>query len=143
MLVEKINELIRETLKAGEPIRLDTLRMLSAALTYAQIDKMRELTESEELDVVKKEAKKRSDAIDAYTKASAFDRAAKEKQELVVLQEFLPEALSTEQVTELVDAAISSEGDDFGKVMRAVVAKAEGRADGKLISELVRAKLQK
>jgi uncharacterized protein YqeY len=143
MLIDSLNQKIVAALKAHETVRLDTLRMLSSALKYAQIDKMRPLTEDEELDVIKKEAKKRSDAIEAYKNAGAPDRAEKEAQELVILKEFLPAELSRQTLEQFVDEAIAENGDDFGKVMRAVIQKAAGNADGKVVSELVRAKLQK
>jgi uncharacterized protein YqeY len=103
---------------------------------------MHELSEAEELDVVKKEAKKRTDAIEMYTNAHETERANKEKEELAILQEFLPAALSLNELESLVDQSISEVGREFGVVMKAVLSKAGGRADGKQVSEVVRAKLQ-
>ncbi len=118
------------------------MRLLLSAINYDRINKMHELSEAEELDVVKKEAKKRNDAIEMYTKAGETERANKEKEELSILQEFLPAALSLTELEGLVDQSIAEVGREFGLVMKSVLAKAAGRADGKQVSEVVRAKLQ-
>lgn len=90
MISDTISQKIAEAMKARDEIRLSTLRLLSSALNYERIAKQHELSEEEELQVVRKEAKKRKDAIEAYKKAEAFDRADKESKELVILEEFLP-----------------------------------------------------
>ncbi len=141
MLIETINKQIIVAMKAHESTRLETMRMLSAALKYAQIDKMRVLTSDEELDVVRKEAKKRNDAIEMYMKANETERANQEKSELEILKEFMPAALSLSELESLIDQAIGEEGKDFGKVMKSVMQKTKGSADGKQMSELVRAKI--
>lgn len=142
MIKTTLQDQIKQALRNHEVLKLDTLRMLSSSLKYAEIDKHGELSEAEELDIVKKEAKKRSDAIEAYMKADAIERAEKEREELAILKTFLPEELSEQEIEKFVEEALASEGSDFGKVMRAVLAKSGGRADGKKVSELVRAKLQ-
>ena len=97
MISNTIGEKIAQAMKARDELRLSTLKMLSAALTNAEIEKKREkLTEEEELKVVRSEAKKRKDAAEAYTKAGAKDRADKEKKELEILREYLPKELSDE-----------------------------------------------
>ena len=142
MLKDTISNQLKEALKAHEQVRLSTMRMLLSALNYAKIDKMHDLTEEEELEVVRKEAKKRTDAIEMYEKAHATDKAAAEKAELTILQEFLPKALSSDELASLVDQSIAEVGNDFGAVMKSVMQKTKGAADGKQVSELVRAKLQ-
>lgn len=147
MITDTINKQIAETMKAKDEIRLSTLKLLLSALHNAKIDKRGDLTEEEELEIVGREAKKRKDAIEAYEKVGASDRAEKEKKELIILQEFLPEELSDEKVTKLVDETIAATGasslQDMGKVIGAVMAKAKGRADGKKVAETVRRKLTK
>lgn len=147
MISDTINKQIAEALKARDEIRLSTLKLLLSALHNAKIDKRGDLTEEEELEIVGREAKKRKDAIEAYEKAGAIDRAEKEEKELVILQEFLPEELSEEEISKLVDEAIAATGanslQDMGKVIGAVMAKAKGRADGKKVAEMVRRKLTK
>ena len=146
MIVPTISQKIAEAMKARDEIRLSTLRLLSSALNYEFIAKQHVLNEEEELVVVRREVKKRKDAIEAYEKAGATDRAEKEKKEMAILNEFLPAGMSEEEVTKLVDAAIAETGAksiaDMGKVMGAVMAKAGGRADGGVVSNLVKSKLQ-
>jgi uncharacterized protein YqeY len=143
MLIQTLQTQIVVALKAHDALRLDVLRGLLTALKYAQIEKMSELTEQEELAVIKKEAKKRTDAVEAYTKANAIERAQREEQELLILKEFLPEEMSTDKIEQIVDEVIAGGETDFGKVMRAVMAKTQGSADGSVVSQIVRTKLQK
>jgi uncharacterized protein YqeY len=145
MILDTINKQIVEAMKAKDEIRLSTLKLLLSALHNAKIDKRGDLTEEEELEIVRSEAKKRKDAIEAYKKAGATDRAEKEEKERVILQEFLPKELPDEEVSKLVDEAITttsaSSMQDMGKVIGAVMAKAKGRADGKKVAEMARRKL--
>lgn len=145
MITDTINQKIREAMKAHDEIRLSTLRLLSSALNYEFIAKQHKLSEEEELEVVRHEAKKRKEAIEAYEKAGATERAEKEKKELIILQEFLPPEMSDEELSKLVDGVVAETGAttlaDMGKVIGAVMAKAKGNADGKKVSELVRNKL--
>ncbi len=146
MLLEKIKQQITEALKSGDKVKLSTLKMLSAAVTNAEIAKKREkLTEEEELGVVRAEAKKRKDAIEMYTKVGEKERADAEKSELEILQEYLPKELSDEELSDIVSNAISKVGAksmaDMGKVMGAAMGKTQGRADGKKVMEMVKTKL--
>ena len=145
MIGDTINQKIAEALKAKDEIRLSTLRLLSSALNYEFIAKQHKLSEEEELVVVGREAKKRKDAIEAYEKAGAMDRAEKEKKELLILEKYLPAQMADEELTKLVEEAISQTGAttiaDMGKVMGAVMAKVQGRADGGRASSLVKQKL--
>lgn len=146
MIAETLQAKIGEALKAKDEIRLSTLRLLSSAFNYEFIAKQHKLSEEEEIAVIQREAKKRRDAIEAYEKAGATDRAEKEKKEMAILQEFLPEQLSDEKLSKLVDEAVAETGasslPDMGKVMGAVMPKVGGRADGGRISALVKARLQ-
>ena len=145
MILDTINKQIVEAMKAKDEIRLSTLKLLLSALHNAKIDKRGDLTEEEELEIVRREAKKRKDAIEAYKKAGATDRAEKEEKELAILQEFLPKELPDEEVSKLVDEAITTTSansmQDMGKVIGAVMAKAKGRADGKKVAEMAKRKL--
>ena len=144
MITDIINKEIVKAMKAKEEIRLSTLRLLSSGLHNAKIEKREALTEEEELAVVRKEAKKRKDAIEAYTKVGAKDRAENELKELEVLKSFLPKELSYDEVEKIVDSVIEDIGGegmkDFGKIMSNVMAKKSG-LDGKQVSEIVRKKL--
>jgi len=145
MISDTITQKIAEALKARDEIRLSTLRLLSSALNYEFIAKQHKLSEEEELVVVGREAKKRKDAIEAYQKVEAFDRAEKEQKELKILEEYLPQQMPDIELIKLVDEAISQTGAkivaDFGKVMGAVMPKVQGRAGGDRVSALVKEKL--
>jgi uncharacterized protein YqeY len=145
MITDMIKKQIIEAMKAKDEIRLSTLKLLSSALYNAQIKKREELLKEEELEIVKREAKKRKDAIEVYEKAGATERAEKEKKELKILQEYLPEELSDEELKKIVDEVVSSMGatniKDMGKVIGDVLGKCKGQADGKKVSEMVRSKL--
>lgn len=145
MIVGNIDKQIAEAMKAKDEVRLSTLKLLSSSLHYEKIDKQHDLTEEEEIVVVQREAKKRKDAIEAYEKAGVTDRADKEKKELEVLAEFLPEQLSDEELEKMVESAIKETGAssvaDMGKVIGKVMGEAKGKADGKKVSELAKEKL--
>ena len=145
MLAEKIKKQIVEAMKAGDKLKMSTLKLLSSAMHNAQIKKQEDLSEEEELEVIRREAKQRKDSIDAYKKAGAGEKAEIEEKELVILQEYLPKDLSSEEVEKIVDEVITSLGarsmKDMGKVIGAVVGKCKGKADGKTVSEIVRTKL--
>lgn len=145
LIAETINQKIAEALKAHDEIRLSTLRLLSSALNYEFIEKQHKLTSEEEIAVVRKEAKKRKEAIDAYKNVKAFDRADKEEKELKILQEFLPAEMSDIELEKIVDEVVSqtkaSLPSDMGKVIGLVMAKAKNQVEGSRVSELVKKKL--
>jgi len=145
MIADTITQKIAEAMKAKDEIRLSTLRLLSSALNYEFIAKQHKLSEEEELVVVGREAKKRKDAIEAYEKAGAKDRAEKERKEMQILQEYLPQQMPDDELTKLVEEAVSQTGAktiaDIGKVMGTVMSKVQGRADGGRVSAIVKEKL--
>jgi len=132
-------------LKNRDEVRLSTFRLLSSAFNYEFIAKQHKLSEEEELVVVRHEAKKRKEAIEAYQKAGAPERAAKEQKELEVLQEFLPAQISDEELGKIVEEATAQIGAktiaDIGKTMGVAMAKVAGRADGTRVLEIVKLKL--
>lgn len=141
-LRENIDADLKEALKAGAKDKLSTLRMLVAALKYKQIDKRRPLTEEEVMETVRSLIKQRKDSIEQFAKGGRQDLVEKETAEVVVLEAFLPAQLSREEVEAMVRDAISQTGAqgarDMGKVMKALVPMIAGRADGKLVSDLVK-----
>jgi uncharacterized protein YqeY len=146
MLADKIQKEITAAMKAKDEVRLSTLKMLSSALHNALIDKKREaLSEEEEMKVVRSEAKKRKDAIEMYKKAGVADRVEREQKELKILEEYLPEKLSEDELEKIIGEAIESLGaksvSDVGKVIGRVMQKAGGQADGKEVAEKVRSAL--
>jgi len=145
MIADTITQKIGEALKAKQEIRLSTLRLLSSALNYEFIAKQHKLDEQEEIVVVRKEAKKRKEAIEAYEKAGATDRAQKEQKELEILQEFLPPEMSEEELEKIVTETIlktnASSISDMGKVIGIVMGKVKGTVEGSRVSLLVKEKL--
>lgn len=145
MITDTINSQIHKALKKKDEIRVSTLKLLLSALHNAKIEKMDKLNKEEEIEVVKKEAKRRKDAIEAYEKVEREDRVKKEKKELEILEEFLPEQMSDEELDKLVVEAIkkvkASSMADMGKIMGAVMPKVKGMADGGRVSGMVKKKL--
>lgn len=146
MILSNIQSQVVDALKSKDELRLAVLRMLLSALNYEKIAKQHELSSEEELAVVKKEAKKRQDAIVAYKEASRSDRAEIEERELVILKEFLPAEMDEAALEKIVADTIveldASSKADMGKVMRAVMEKTQGSADGGRVSKIVASKLQ-
>jgi len=141
-LSERVSQEIKSAMLARDPDRLTALRMLKSAIGYAQIERKTDnLADAEVIAIIQKEIKKRRDAIDQYEKGARPELAAKEKTELTVLEAFLPQPFSNEELERLVRATIQEIGatskKEMGAVIKAVQAKAAGRADGKTISALV------
>ena len=152
MIRDTINKQIGDALKAHDELRLMTLRGLSSALNYEFINKQHELSEDEEIAVVRREVKKRNDTVETYKSLQEKDPAHvqekidKELAEITILKEFLPPDMDEKVLQKLVDDAISEVGassiKDMGRVMGIVKTKAGNAADGSKIAELVKAKLQ-
>lgn len=123
--------------------RVGVLRLLTAALKNAQISKNADLDESEEVGVLKKEIKKRQEAIEMFKKGGREDLVLKEQAELKIIKPYLPQEMSEAEVKQIVkEMKTSGElGDNFGQAMKAVMAKLKGQADGKLVAEMVKAEL--
>jgi uncharacterized protein len=141
-LREKIDTDTKAALKSGAKDKVSTLRMLNAALKNKQIDKRRPLTEEEVVETVRSLIKQRRDSIEQFTKGNRHDLADKETAEVAVLEAYLPVQLSREEIEVLVREAVAQTNAqgarDMGKVMKAVIPMVAGRADGKLLSELVK-----
>lgn len=141
-LQERLQQEIKSAMLAKDSERLNALRMLKSAVGYAQIEKKTDaLSDPDFMAVVQREVKKRRDAAEQYTAGGRPDLAAKENAEVAVLQSFLPQPLTPEELESLVRAVIQELGatdkKQMGAVMKAVQAKAAGRADGKAISTVV------
>ena len=144
MIAGKLQDMIGKALKAHDELRLSTLRLLSSAFNYEKIDKQHELTEEEEQNVIRKQAKQRKDSIEAYKKAGANERADKEEAELKILQEFLPPEMGDTELGKIVDQAIIAVGAKIPSEMGMVIGKVRSMApgvDGGRIAQLVKKKL--
>jgi uncharacterized protein YqeY len=142
---EQIDADIKAAMKSGAKDKVSALRMLSAALKNKQIDKRAPLVDSEVLDSVRSLIKQRKDSIEQFAKGGRQDLVDKETAEVAILEVYLPQQLDREEVERLVREAItqtSAQGaKDMGKVMKALVPLIAGRADNKLVSELVKSLL--
>ena len=148
MLEEQITNDFKQAMKNKEPIRVSTLSLLRSQMKYVLIEKKAEkLADTDVIAVIKKQAKQRQDAIEQYEKGGRPELADKEKQELVILKSYLPQEMDETQLAGLIREALAEVGatsiKDMGKVMPVVMAKAAGRADSKLISDLVKQSLTK
>ena len=146
MLIEKLAADLKQAMLAKEAARTSTLRMLKSAIEYHKMEKKQEnLTDADVTAVIKKQIKQRQDSIAGFEKGGRADLVATEQAELGILKAYLPEELSPAQVEEIVKAAIAEVGAttkaDMGKVMKAVQAKTGGRADNRLVSQIVGASL--
>lgn len=139
-LFERIDKDIIVALKAGEKDRLTLLRGLKSDLKYAKLDKGDDLTDSEAIDVLAYQAKKRRDSIEQFEKGGREDLVAKERAELEIITTYLPKQMSEDELREIIAAAIAEAGVDspaqIGAVMKIVMPKVKGVADGKLVSKL-------
>ena len=145
-LVEDVNRAITAAMKAKDVQGLVALRMLKAALMNREVERGRALDENEARQVVLALVKQRRDSIEQFTKGGRKDLADKETAEIVVLEGYLPPAIDTGRLEQVVDNAIASTGatsaKDMGRVMKAVMAELAGQTvDGKAVNELVRRKL--
>ena len=136
----RINEDVKEAMRAGEALRRDTLRMVVSALKNKRIELGRDLTEADELGVLTSAVKSRVDSAEQYEKAGRDELAEKERAEIAVIQGYLPAQLSEGEVAEIVRAKIAELGisskKEMGRVMKAVMAEHKGAVDGKLVSRL-------
>ena len=144
-LREQIDTDIKSALKGGAKEKVSTLRMLSAALKNRQIDKRGPLTEEEVLEAVRSLIKQRRDSVEQFTKGGRQDLVDQESAEIAFLEVYLPQQLSREELERLVREAVAQSGaqgsKDMGKVMKTLIPMVGGRADGKLVSELVKSAL--
>jgi uncharacterized protein len=144
-LIEEIDDELKDAMKARDAERRDTLRLILNALRSSQKELQRPLSEDEELQVLQRERKKRLEAAEAFRNGGREEQAAAEERELEVLEEFMPEPLSEDEVEEIVDDVIAEVGAtsmaDLGRVMADVMPQIAGRADGSQVSQIVREKL--
>lgn len=145
-LKEQLITAMKEAMRARQSERLGTLRMLISAIKNKEIEKKEELDDAAVIEVLSSFVKQRREAADVYRKNERTDMAETEERELAIAQEFLPAQLSEEELKAMVDQTVNElEADsmkDMGRVMKILTEKTRGRADGRLVSDLVRARLQ-
>ncbi len=144
-LIGRMETELKDAMRDRDTERRDTLRLILASLRGAEKDLMRPLSDDEELQVLQRERKKRVEAAEAFRTAGREAQAEKEEGELDVLEEYMPEQLSEDELEEIVDDVIAEVGAtnvrDLGRVMADVMPQVAGRVDGSAVSQLVREKL--
>jgi hypothetical protein len=143
--IEEIEDDIKEAMRARDNDRRDALRLIVNALKNSEKELMRPLSEEEELQVLQRERKRRVEAAEAFRNGGREEQAQAEERELAILEEFMPAPLGEEEIEEIVDDAIAEVGAtsmaDLGRVMADVMPQIAGRADGSVVSQIVREKL--
>jgi uncharacterized protein YqeY len=144
-LIEQLESEVKEATLARDAVRRDALRLILASLRSAEKELQRPLSNDEELQVLQRERKRRHEAAEAFRTGGREEQAAAEEAELAVLEEFMPEPITEEELERIVDDAIAENGAtslrDMGRVMADVMPQVAGRADGSAVGQLVREKL--
>lgn len=142
--MDKISEDMKKAMKSGEKLRLETLRMIRAQLLEKRVERRPsgDITLEDEITVLTAASKKRKEAIEVYQQHGKTEMAIQEQQELAIIQEYLPKQLTVQEVEALIQKKIeelqATSAKDFGKVMSVVMKELRGKADGKLIQEIVK-----
>jgi len=140
-LQKKITEDMKQAMKSADTVKRDTLRLLLSSIKNAEGAKMESLDEGEVLSVISKDVKRHLESIDAYKKGDRTDLVTKEEAELKILQSYLPEQLSRDEIVKAAKEVIAAVGaagpGDKGKVMQQLMPGLKGKADGKVINEVV------
>jgi len=145
-LEDRIREDLKKAMKGRDEVAVRTLRMVIAAIRNFEVEKIKEATDEDVIAVLQKEAKKRKEAIEQYKAANREDLASAEEAELRVIEKYLPEQMGEEEIKELAKEIIKQVGattvKDLGKVMKEIMPRVKGRADGKLVNKIVRELLE-
>jgi len=140
-LFDTLQQDMKQALKSGDALKLSTIRLVMSSVSYARIAKGSELTDDEVLAVISREAKGRRETIESATSGGREDIAEREKAELEILQTYLPKQLDEAEIETIVRQVVSEVGavdlKDRGKVMGPLMQKVKGRADGKIVSQVV------
>ncbi len=141
-LSDRLTADLHRAMRAGDTLRVSTLRLARAAIHNAEIERGRTLSDDEVVEVLTREMRRRREAIEAYTRAGRDDLARKESLELAILADYVPAPLSAEELRRIVAEAVERVGArdlrDLGRVMAAVMPQVRGRADGAAVADLVR-----
>jgi uncharacterized protein YqeY len=147
MLIDSIRQDMTAAMKARDAVKLRSLRAIIAAVQEAEVSgkSATTLDDAGVVKVIAAQVKRRVEAAEAFEQGDRLEKAADERAEMAVLEEYLPAGLSDDELVELVDATLAAEGistkADMGKAMKAVNAQVSGRADGRMVAELVKARL--
>lgn len=140
-LLERLNQDMKTAMKNKEKTKLSVIRMLRSEIKNEEIERQHTLNDEEVIEVLMRELKKRKDALQQFEEAGRKDLVQQLQEEIAVIQPYLPEQLSEEELRELVREVLQETGAtskaDMGKVMKAIMPRVKGRADGKLVNRLV------
>ena len=143
---EKLTADLKESLKSGDKVKLSVVRMVLSSIKNKEIDKRAELSDDEALAVLSHAAKLRKESIEEFTKGGREDLVQKEREELRVIENYLPEQLSEDKLKEIAKEAIleasATSVKDIGKVMKILMPRLKGQADGKLVNKIVQQALE-
>lgn len=143
---ERISEDMKAAMKSGEKDRLAAIRMLHAAIRKKEIDDRADLDDAGVMKIISSLVKQRQDSIEQFTTGGRQDLADKESAELKLLQAYLPEQMSQDELVKIIEASIAEAGaktqKEMGAVMKVLMPRVSGKADGKLVNQLVRERLQ-
>jgi len=145
-LRDRLTEDLKHAMKARDQLRMDVIRMIKAAVLNKEVELKKDLDDAEMSRIMTTMIKQRKESVEQYEKGNRTELAAKERQEILIIESYLPEALSPEELTQVVEEVIRESGassaKDMGAVMKGVMARLAGRpVDGKQVSDLVRSKL--
>ncbi|MCX7570819.1 GatB/YqeY domain-containing protein [Tumebacillus sp. DT12] len=145
-LTERLTNDMKQAMKDKDKVRLSVIRMVRTAIQNAEIDQKKSLSDDEVVVVLNRELKQRRDSLQSFEAANREDLIQDAKQEIEILLDYLPAQLTAEELRSLVQEAIAETGakgkSDMGKVMSALMPKVKGRADGKLVNQIVQEALQ-
>lgn len=144
-LEERLLEEMKRAMKSNEKLKLSTIRMIRSALKNKEIDLRKKLEDEDIVKVIQAMVRKGEESVEQFQAGGRMDLVEKEKSEIEIMKSFLPQPLSQEQILKIIDQSIqetqASSLKDLGKVMKSVMPKMGGKADGKLINQLVKEKL--
>ena len=147
-LHDRLSEDLKSAMKSRNQLRMDVIRMIKAAVQYKEVELKQDLDDAAMSRIMTTLIKQRKEAAEQFEKGNRQDLATKERQEIVIIEGYLPTAPSSEKVAQIIEAAVTECGasslKDMGQVMKAVMARLAGQSvDGKLVSDLVKAALQR
>lgn len=144
-LVDRLTADMKTAMKNGDKLALSVIRMMRSEIKYAEISKGSPLTEEDVLEVLSRECKKRRDSIEEYIKGNRHDIAAQLEKEVEIISTYLPKQLTREEIQSIIDEGLRetqvSSVKEMGKLMAYIMPKVKGKADGKLVNQLVKERL--
>ena len=145
-LKKKINDDLKDSMKSGDKTTRGVLRLINSDIKNMEIEKGGEAGDKEVVEIIKKSVKRRKDSIEQYEKGNRIDLVDREKEELNMLEKYMPEQMSEEEIRKIVASVIKKTGatntSEFGKVIGAVMKKTDGNVDGNLVSKIVKGELK-